>query len=288
MIISVVLFKPICAEELHTTLYESNCIEDSPPNPYPPPPVRLVDPSDSEFEEQKNAVVLIHDSKEPNKFVFAPYGEKARPREGAFQLKSGWVGIEVSEDVALVRALFSRIHRTEDKSGTGDVNNALIRFPRGFEESERVRTVYPCIYTVPVAFGKFISWAAPLSIRLSQAKDKISKWLLKQSSKGGGAKDFVRIFKCADKSKFFQPQTSCFIYLTSCCIDGVDHADNDGRLSTKEFRDSVKEVVRELSDDDINAIIEQFDEDGDGSVDFKEFVNVFSAELASLYDEDDK
>eukprot|EP01138_Halocafeteria_seosinensis_P015877 gb/GECG01016203.1/.p1 GENE.gb/GECG01016203.1/~~gb/GECG01016203.1/.p1 ORF type:complete len:1370 (+),score=245.87 gb/GECG01016203.1/:1-4110(+) len=250
-------------EELHTTLYETGCIEDPPPNPYPPAPTRLLRPDDPQYGENKDSVIVLYNSSEPHRYRFVPDIDEPNPREGQFKLNSGWVGIEVPDDVAAVRGLFCRIHGTDDSHGTGAIQAGAIVYPRNLKDEDRVKTDYPCLYVVPVTYSKLVSWAAPLSHRLREAKDKITQWLLRKSTVGGGGKDFVRTFERADK-------------------------DGDGKLSTKEFKQAAKEVIRSLTDEDVHSIIQHFDCDGNGVIEFQEFINMFSGQLASLYQKDPK
>jgi len=51
-----------------------------------------------------------------------------------------------------------------------------------------------------------------------------------------------------------------------------DH-DGSGTISLEELRRVMKSFGEELTDDDLDQMIKEVDKDGDGSIDYKEFVN---------------
>ena len=48
----------------------------------------------------------------------------------------------------------------------------------------------------------------------------------------------------------------------------------DGKISPAELKEAMKQMGQTMSDKDINAMIAAVDKDGDGHVDYKEFVKM--------------
>ena len=56
--------------------------------------------------------------------------------------------------------------------------------------------------------------------------------------------------------------------------DRFFYAYRDGKISPAELKEAMKQMGQTMSDKDINAMIAAVDKDGDGHVDYKEFVKM--------------
>ena len=56
----------------------------------------------------------------------------------------------------------------------------------------------------------------------------------------------------------------------------------DGKVSKDELRISFVNTGQKFSEEDINEIIKKYDSDGDGYLQFEEFVNMFSNDIYKL------
>ena len=50
--------------------------------------------------------------------------------------------------------------------------------------------------------------------------------------------------------------------------------DNTGRISLRNLRRVARELGENLSDDELQAMIDEFDKDGDGEISEQEFLNI--------------
>ena len=58
--------------------------------------------------------------------------------------------------------------------------------------------------------------------------------------------------------------------------------DGDGKVSKDELRISMMNLGQRFTEEDIDDIIAKYDADGDGSLQFDEFCNMFSNDVCKL------
>ena len=71
--------------------------------------------------------------------------------------------------------------------------------------------------------------------------------------------------------------------LRACCrqselkeaFDGMD-GDGSGQLAPDEIKEQYRQLGIEISDEQLNATISKADKDGDGKINFEEFLKVWS------------
>ena len=112
-----------------------------------------------------------------------------------------------------------------------------------------------------ISVDEFVSWKETQMARQSDAKNHISPRAPARSSSKP-----VDLPVPADA-----PRDSTSQYETLLARFEKFDADADGRLSVQELREAMKGQGRALSSADVQAVLESFDTDGDGSIDFKEF-----------------
>jgi Ca2+-binding EF-hand superfamily protein len=170
------------------------------------------------------------------------------------------LGLDASQAVfarKTVVAVFRRMH------GERDVGNSTSG--RGIHEDQLAR-LDEAIFSAamdPLVYADWARWAAPLNTLLSNVCDKVKASFLSKATAGGGKKDFARAFARFDTN-------------------------HDGSLSIQEFKAALGGLVRTLRPDELQAVCDFFDADGDGRVSFREFVSLIdpSGVHASEDDED--
>lgn len=137
---------------------------------------------------------------------------------------------------AMVIALFRRMHGESDPGNSGVAHPLLI-----LEEDKEP------LCKKPISFDIFSRWASPLNPKLRRIREKAQEAFLRNASIGGGDKDFSRAFKRIDRN-------------------------GDGILSAREFRLALGRLVNALDPQEIQALTDYFDCDGNGTIDFHEFL----------------
>lgn len=63
--------------------------------------------------------------------------------------------------------------------------------------------------------------------------------------------------------------------------------DGDGSISVKEIGTVMRSLGQNPSDDELKNIVDEIDQDGSGTIDFKEFLNMMAKKIQELSMEDD-
>ena len=100
-------------------------------------------------------------------------------------------------------------------------------------------------------FSQFSHWASPLSFHLNRVREQVQSAFLASAYTGSGNRDFEKAFRKID-------------------LNG------DGVLSTVEFLAAIGPIARYLSPMEVTALVEHFDLDGTGTIDYREFLSLFN------------
>jgi len=148
--------------------------------------------------------------------------------------------------VALARAVFCRLLGHEDFHGNGmPKQNRMRAIVHGQAAPARAS----CLYDRLVYFSTMARWAVPLNGRLQGVFDRLMQHLRHKAHRGAGVVDWSKSFASTDTS-------------------------GDGILQTREFSQLLRKLVPDVSTEDVQALANAFDRDGNGSVDLEEFVTM--------------
>ena len=146
--------------------------------------------------------------------------------------------------VALARAVFCRLLGHEDFHGNGMPKQARLRLaPDGSAGSLRS----PCLYDRVVHFSTLARWTVPLNGRLQGVFDRLMRHLRHKAHRGAGVVDWSKAFASADMN-------------------------GDGLMQRREFATMMRKLIPDIAADDVQALANAFDRDGNGSIDLEEFV----------------
>jgi hypothetical protein len=102
----------------------------------------------------------------------------------------------------------------------------------------------------PLSYNLFARWAAPLNTNMRRLREKVQEGFLAAATIGGGGKDFGRAFLRIDTN-------------------------GDGVMSVAEFKAALGPLVARLTPYEMDCLTDYFDADGNGTIDFKEFLGMF-------------
>lgn len=138
---------------------------------------------------------------------------------------------------ALVTCVFRRIHGGTDPGLTRATMPA----------SEDIFREDDPLVKRPIAYNVFSRWAKPLGTKLRKIREAVQRQFRASATIGGGAKDFPRAFRRIDKS-------------------------GDGIMSVAEFKAALGPLLAPLSPYETQTLVDYFDCDGSGEIDFLEFL----------------
>lgn len=169
----------------------------------------------------------------------------------------------------LAVAVFRRLH------GEGDIGNSARAVISTASAEGLLEDTHPLSNT-PVTYNIFARWAAPLNTKLRRIRERIQDAFRAAATMGGGGKDYARAFQRL-RSPGRSPVRAGGN--DSSPVPATVDAASSRAITPAQFKSVLGAAVRALSDGELQTLVDYYDVDGDGTIDFVEFLGVVSSDV---------